>query len=915
MTSVGKVVCSPKNNLNVVLFIAYSLSVAAVSVPITLVPVIASEVASFSGVETEASFASKMASYAVLGTSLGKFINGGVGDVFGARRILVIYSALVGVALFLLSLSHSPSHLLLSGTMVEFLFSVQWPCLTIMLASHYCQNNGKSKSEDYDIDEEQIPTGEITQSKGANNTFDNSRYEAGINVVSLASRTGAILSIPYCSHLLGHEDPSWRRLARGGACVSLISSACYYFWSRDSPTKIHDPINPPPILPPGAEPPSFTSPGKNPVLVGRNLHKPPDVFSTLLATCCHIVHTTVIPSLRAVLGSGTFWIVALAHVGGSVIRSSERVIGTYFENTSNGSITKFESGGYSVIMAFGIVVGLVVWGNQFSSMPLNSNMRFEMIRKLYTIAVSMCLVLSLCAIPAVRNSLNPTICWMIQIGACFMLTASLAVQYYHIPAIVSSTFGKNRGIYMSYTDGVSYGISSFLFRVLGRVVQGGKPEGYGWTFCWADVALVIFATGAIMVHFMHIFFFKGKTHEDLDRSFAESLHFPGASVIQERTRDKMANLSNRFRVNHEGQTSGTGLLGLGLNNSRSPANFKSAKTAPNLQLKTVDLMLFDSDSDYETDDENMMNPLDDSALANRNAYSPLNSSFVEMTLNPTSLTNLESEPSRRPDVPVKALLPVKAVQDCSEELKKRVIQLLDHGDNQSCVDCQAPYPRWASIIVSGQDNSGETMLGCFCCPDCAGVHRNLGVHIVFVRSVDHDKWNSREVMAMELGGNAKINTMWEAGLKGRDRDVKGLLRMDSKLRDGFIRDKYQRRLWYDGSKKSALPSMQRDNKVDTRFDLSSPVMPVEAQVAGLEEINFFLEHGLQPPAVSQPIQRNLHEDSDDSDCERMVPMYVSDDDMDRSNISKGVVPKTFKDLTNQDFAVSTKRAPKKHFEV
>jgi len=158
-------VCSPKNNLNVVLFIAYSLSVAAVSVPITLVPVIASEVASFSGVETEASFASKMASYAVLGTSLGKFINGGVGDVFGARRILVIYSALVGVALFLLSLSHSPSHLLLAGTMVEFLFSVQWPCLTIMLASHYCQNNGKSKSEDYDIDEEQIPTGEIMQSK------------------------------------------------------------------------------------------------------------------------------------------------------------------------------------------------------------------------------------------------------------------------------------------------------------------------------------------------------------------------------------------------------------------------------------------------------------------------------------------------------------------------------------------------------------------------------------------------------------------------------------------------------------------------------------------------------------------------------------------------------------------------------
>ncbi|XP_039527855.1 stromal membrane-associated protein 1-like isoform X1 [Pimephales promelas] len=138
-------------------------------------------------------------------------------------------------------------------------------------------------------------------------------------------------------------------------------------------------------------------------------------------------------------------------------------------------------------------------------------------------------------------------------------------------------------------------------------------------------------------------------------------------------------------------------------------------------------------------------------------------------------------------------------QKLNEQHQAILSKMLREDDNKYCADCEAKGPRWASWN-----------LGVFICIRCAGIHRNLGVHISRVKSVNLDQWTPEQIQSVQSMGNTKARQLYEAHLPENFRRPQ-----TDQTVEFFIRDKYERKKYYDknavnGAIKSsdaALPSV------------------------------------------------------------------------------------------------------------
>ncbi|RLV71458.1 hypothetical protein DV515_00017429, partial [Chloebia gouldiae] len=118
-------------------------------------------------------------------------------------------------------------------------------------------------------------------------------------------------------------------------------------------------------------------------------------------------------------------------------------------------------------------------------------------------------------------------------------------------------------------------------------------------------------------------------------------------------------------------------------------------------------------------------------------------------------------------------------------------------------------PRWASWNI-----------GVFICIRCAGIHRNLGVHISRVKSVNLDQWTQEQIQCVQEMGNGKANRLYEAYLPENFRRPQTdqhpffylffiffpektwsfpILELCCRAVESFIRDKYEKKKYMDRS--------------------------------------------------------------------------------------------------------------------
>ncbi|XP_018120992.1 stromal membrane-associated protein 1 isoform X2 [Xenopus laevis] len=138
-------------------------------------------------------------------------------------------------------------------------------------------------------------------------------------------------------------------------------------------------------------------------------------------------------------------------------------------------------------------------------------------------------------------------------------------------------------------------------------------------------------------------------------------------------------------------------------------------------------------------------------------------------------------------------------QKLNEQHQAILSRMLREDDNKYCADCEAKGPRWASWN-----------LGVFICIRCAGIHRNLGVHISRVKSVNLDQWTPEQIQCMQDMGNTRARQKYEANLQENFRRPQ----TDQSV-EFFIRDKYERKKYYD--KNATVPGIkEKDKKKEER---------------------------------------------------------------------------------------------------
>uniref|UniRef100_A0AAY4DZS2 ArfGAP with SH3 domain, ankyrin repeat and PH domain 1b n=1 Tax=Denticeps clupeoides TaxID=299321 RepID=A0AAY4DZS2_9TELE len=169
--------------------------------------------------------------------------------------------------------------------------------------------------------------------------------------------------------------------------------------------------------------------------------------------------------------------------------------------------------------------------------------------------------------------------------------------------------------------------------------------------------------------------------------------------------------------------------------------------------------------------------------------------------------------------------------DSLEDLTKAIIEdVLRIPGNEFCCDCGAPEPKWLS-----------TNLGILTCIECSGIHREMGVHISRIQSVELDKLGTSELLLAKTVGNSSFNEILEGNLPSAS--AKPTPTSDMTERKEFINAKYVEHRY---ARRTASMATARQGDLYEAVRTRDLMSLIQLYAEGVELTDQFPEAGQDP---------------------------------------------------------------------
>ncbi|XP_049621516.1 arf-GAP with SH3 domain, ANK repeat and PH domain-containing protein 1 isoform X2 [Suncus etruscus] len=163
-----------------------------------------------------------------------------------------------------------------------------------------------------------------------------------------------------------------------------------------------------------------------------------------------------------------------------------------------------------------------------------------------------------------------------------------------------------------------------------------------------------------------------------------------------------------------------------------------------------------------------------------------------------------------------------------EDLTKAIIEDVQRlPGNEVCCDCGSSEPTWLS-----------TNLGILTCIECSGIHREMGVHISRIQSLELDKLGTSELLLAKNVGNNSFNDIMEANLPSPS--PKPTPSSDMTVRKEYITAKYIDRRF---SRKSCSTSSAKLNELLEAIKSRDLLALIQVYAEGVELMEPLLDPG------------------------------------------------------------------------